>query len=74
MSKAPNFIEFSPNLHLCLLEVFKKRRVDENIILNIFDGILKGNIIPAGRAGNDIPDIFFTKQQISDLLNIGELT
>lgn len=65
---ASNVIEYFPKEQISIKDFFRKKSLHEDTDSKIFVGILDGHLIPIGRIGNEISDIVFTKQQLSNYL------
>lgn len=61
-------IEYFPEEQITIKDFFRKKSLPEGIASKIFGGILDDSLIPLGRIGNEISDIIFTKQQLSNYL------
>jgi TniQ len=70
IKKAPDIIEYLPEEQISIEDFFRKKSLAEETASKIFGGILDGHLIPIGRIGNEISDIVFTKQQLSNYLRM----
>ena len=68
VKKAADIIEYFPLEQISIKDFFRKKSLPDDAVPKVFGGILDGHLIPIGRTGNQISDIVFTKQQLSNFL------